>query len=403
MVAKLRKRFIIIAMFSVSIVLIGVLSFINIFYFLQINKNADYILKYLSNNDGRFPDKKSDSEYPISEETPFETRFFTVRTDSNNMITQINMGHIAAILPSQAYRYAEQVMESGQKSGYLGSYKYMVSESDDGNTIIFLDRSAEISGLGFLVVSSLTILGVSLAVIFALLSVLSKKILEPIIQNIEKQKQFITDASHEIKTPLAIISADTDVIEIESGKSEWTGSIKEQIVRLNELIKSMLTLSKMDSEMPDNVITKFNLSALAEQTAEEFTPVAVNEHKTFNIEVLPDIQFTGNKDGVKQLISVFLNNAFKYTNDNGTITLSVFKKGKSVYIDLTNTTDNMPEGDLKRLFDRFYRADKSRSRETGSYGIGLSIAQAVTEQHKGSISAKQMTEDIIRFRAVLNS
>lgn len=406
MFQKLRKKFIFIAMFSVTVVLIGILAIINIFYYLQINNSSEQVLKYLAFNNGKFPEKSysyGNSDLPFSLETPYQTRYFTITYNTDDDTTTINMGHVAAILPSEAYNYGQQIFRSGKKEGFYKNYKFLVVDTKDGYLAIFLDWSTEIQSMSFLAMTSLLILGVSLVIIFILISLWSKPIIEPVINNVKKQRQFITDASHEIKTPLAIISADTDVIEILHGKDEWTESIKEQIRRLNELIKGMLTLSKMDSDMPKDIIKEFNLSKTVNEMADDFKPIAINEKKNYTINVEPDIKFSGNEEGVKQLISVLLNNAFKYTDDQGNITLNIRKKGKSVIVDLLNTTDSMPEGDLQKLFDRFYRADSSRSRETGSYGIGLSIAQAVVQQHKGTIVAEKVNDNTILFQAILNA
>lgn len=408
MFQKLRKKFIFIAMFSVTVVLIGIVSFINITYYLQINRNADKVIDYITYNGGKFPENGTSYSYgnrdnPLSGETPYRTRFFTVTFNELDDVTSINLGHVVAILPSEAYNYALSVMGSNKKSGYFGNYKFKVTKIQNGELIVFLDMDQELENLSYLVISSVAVALGSFFVILLLISFLSKPIIEPIIQNALKQRQFITDASHELKTPLSIISADADVIEILHGKDEWTVSIKEQIQRLTKLIQDMLTLSRMDADIPANSITQFNISDIIQTTAEEFKPIAINEQKDFIINIEPEIQFSGNMEGVKQLISVLLNNAFKYTDDRGKIDLEVKRKGKSTVIELSNTTDTVPEGDLKRLFDRFYRADSSRSRETGSYGIGLSIAQAISQQHKGNINAIKLNDHEILFKAVLNN
>lgn len=406
MFQKLRKKFISIAMFSVTIVLIGILAIINIFYYVQVDHSSQEVLKYLAKNDGKFPESSfsyGKENAPFSLETPYQTRFFTISYNIEDDLTSINMGHIAAILPSEAYNYGQEVLRRGKSSGFYKGFKYLLTQTKEGYLIIFLNWSTELRDFGMLLISSITIILISLVIIFVMLNFLSKPIIEPVIENARKQRQFITDASHEIKTPLAIISADTDVIEILHGKDEWTDSIKEQIHRLNELIKSMLTLSKMDADVPSDIIKEFNLSESVKETAMDFKPIAITEGKSFNINVEPDIKFNGNEEGINQLISVLLNNAFKYTNDKGNITLTLRKKNKGVTIDLLNTTDVMPKGDLNKLFDRFYRADKSRSRETGSYGIGLSIAKAVAQQHKGSINAERVDDKTILFQATLHS
>jgi two-component system sensor histidine kinase CiaH len=411
MIKRLRKKFILIAMFSVSFVLLVVLGLLNIINYVQTSKNSENILNYLANNNGYFPtyedkssSRRSEFGFDFTEETPFETRYFTVLADSSGTVTQINMSHIAAVSATDAYQYAQQVLSRGNTSGMINSYMYLVKDQDDGGQyIVFLDRRAEVESQSQLMFLSLMIAVLSLSVVFLLVSLLSKKVIKPVLENMDKQKQFITDAGHEIKTPLAIISADTDVIEIESGKTEWTDSIRNQTVRLGELIQSMLTLAKMeDSDMTDK-FTVFSISELAEDVAGEFRPIAVNDDVTFDTEITPDMEMNGSYQEIRQLMSVLLNNAFKYTNEHGDVILRLYKKSRSVILEVENTADNLPDGDLSKLFDRFYRADNARSRETGGYGIGLSIARAAAEHHKGSIQAKKVNDHLIRFSAVLNS
>lgn len=409
MIKRLRKKFILIAMFSVSIVLLVVLGLINVINYLSFMKRSTSILNYLAENNGYFPTysdsspKPHDFGFDLTEETQYETRYFTVLADSSGTVTQINMSHIAAVSATEAYRYAELVLNSNSDSGRINNYMYLVVDQDDGKYIIFLDRRAEVESMVQLLFLSLMIAVLSLSVVFLLVSLLSKKVIQPVIANMEKQKQFITDAGHEIKTPLAIISADTDVIEIESGKSDWTQSIRNQTARLGELTQSMLTLAKMEDTVSGEKFTKFSVSSMAEEAAEEFRPMSVNEEITFDTEITPNLEMNGNVNEIRQLMSVLLNNAFKYTNEHGTIILRLYKKSRAVILEVDNTADDLPEGDLNKLFDRFYRADNARSRETGGYGIGLSIARAAAEHHNGSIQAVRLNDHLIRFKAVLNA
>lgn len=406
MFKKLRKRFTLVTMLAVTLVLSGILGIINLVYYFQESKEADRVLNFLEENNGTLPeeyfnygDKKSD----FSIETPYTTRYFTVNVNNITGVTSINMGHVAAIQPSEAYNYALAVADIGKKTGIYKDYKYEISTTKNGYNIIFLDWEDSLDGIYKLIVASFFILIISLLIIYVLIWLLSKPLVEPIIRNIERQKRFITDASHEIKTPLSIILADTDVLEIIHGPDEWTEGIKEQVHRLSDLIKGMLTLAKMENVEPTSQFSKFNLSDSIHKVANGFNSIALSEGKTFNQSISDDLIINGNEESIDQLVSVLLNNAFKYSKDDGLIDLRVYKKGKNIVIDCINSTNSMPEGDLNRLFDRFYRSDDSRSRETGSYGIGLSIAKAAVEQHKGSITAQKLNDNVIMFRSIISS
>jgi signal transduction histidine kinase len=230
---------------------------------------------------------------------------------------------------------------------------------------------------------------------------IAKKAIAPIANAVEKQKTFITDAGHELKTPLSIINANTDVLEIMYEKNEWTESIKNQTLRLNELIKSMLTLAKFDSER--NVeFAEFDVSETVKYVAETFMTLVKAQGKTLEVTVAPKLCIKGYSDSIKQLITLLLDNAIKYTNENGIIKLNAYTVGKNVRIEVSNTCDKLPsESDMINIFRRFYRADTSRSRETGSFGIGLSIAKAISELHKGKIYACALNENTICFNVVL--
>jgi signal transduction histidine kinase len=216
----------------------------------------------------------------------------------------------------------------------------------------------------------------------------------------EKQKRFITDAGHELKTPLAIISANIDVLELEAGKSEWTSSIRNQVKRMNSLVKNLLTLSRMDEERMHVVYTDFEISSCVKETAESFEAIAESNSKKYHMDIEDDIHITGDKNAIVQLTSLLLDNAMKYSDENGNISISL-SKAKNITLEVSNTSDSIPDGNLDRLFDRFYRADASRSREKGGYGIGLSVARAIAQSHGGQIEAKKDGDRTIRFVVTL--
>ena len=223
--------------------------------------------------------------------------------------------------------------------------------------------------------------------VFLLVVVLSKKAIEPVAQSYEKQKRFITDAGHEIKTPLTIIDADTTILEMEYGENEWLSDINIQTKRLADLTNDLIYLSKMEEENKKMETIEFPFSDVVEEVAQSFQNLATVQKKVFQMDIKPMVSIKGDEKSIRQLISILLDNAVKYCGENGNIRLSVWKKGKSTMMSVYNTTKEMKKENLDHLFDRFYRTDESRNSQTGGYGIGLSIAQAVVIAHKGKIQA----------------
>ena len=208
-------------------------------------------------------------------------------------------------------------------------------------------------------------------------------------ESYEKQKRFITDAGHEIKTPLTIIGADTDLLELDLGENEWLDDIKRQTKRLTGLTQDLIYLARMDEEQPQLQPIEFPLSDVAEELAQSFHNLAAAQSRQFTADIQPMLSFTGDEKAVRQLMSILLDNAVKYTPENGTITFTLKKDGRSIRLSVANdTAATMEKESLNRLFDRFYRTDQSRNSSTGGYGLGLSIARSIVSAHKGKIQAE---------------
>ncbi|MCH4192487.1 MAG: HAMP domain-containing histidine kinase [Butyrivibrio sp.] len=423
MVKKLRRKFVITAMSALLVILIVLIGVINIFNVVQITQHADEMLQILTDNNGSFPrfDKNKMSPpdpaqntqnqsfmnysfigYNRTMEAPYETRYFWVRLDKNASATEINTGHIAAISSSDAVSYAQSVVSSGHTSGFYSTYRYMCTQKDDGTTfVIFTDCSSGFYNAYSLLLNSLLLGLVCLAAMFILVYLLSGKAVAPVVESLEKQKRFITDAGHELKTPLAVISANIDVLELESGPNEWTQSVRNQIKRMTGLVKNMLTLSRMEEETIHLVFSDLNLSDTVHEAADSFAAVAESADKKYTVQIDPDIHCTGDKNSIHQLASLLIDNAIKYSSDQGSIQVHLSQDKNLITFEVSNTCDCIPDGNLDRLFDRFYRADSSRSRQTGGYGIGLSVARAIATSHGGSIIAQRDGDHIIRFIVTL--
>ena len=335
-------------------------------------------------------------------EIPFQSRYFWVKLDKEGDPGEIDTTHIAAVSSEEAVSYAEKVFSnSGRERGYLaGQYRYLIHENEDGSFIvIFMDCSAGFYNANKLLVRTLLIGAVALIAMLMLVFLFSGKAVAPVVESLEKQKRFITDAGHELKTPLAVISANMDVIELEAGESEWTKSTKNQIKRMDGLVKNLLALSRMEEENINLVFSDVNMSSVAEESSTYFVAVADFKKITYNREIEEEIHINGDRNSIQQLCTILIDNAMKYTQDEGlvNVTLSGDENTRNVILEVSNTCESIPKGNLERLFDRFYRGEISRNRKTGGYGIGLSVARAIATSHGGSIEAKTEGDHTIKF------
>ncbi len=406
MIKKLQRKFIIITMASLLGVLLFLVGAINILNIYQMNSKINESLAYLAENEGKFPrfdkdfiPKKGDPlfRFEPNEETPFQTRYFVVYMDEDRTVGNIDTGHIAAVSSQDARELAEKVMERSAGSGFEDIYKYRIVENSDGYMIIFIDCRDKLQTTEEIFAISCAVAFSVLVLMFLLVSILSKKAMKPFIENAEKQKLFITDAGHEIKTPLAIISANADVLEITTGQNEWITSIRNQTTRLDQLVKNLLMLSKMEEEQIKLSFQDFDLSAAVMRIAEPFSALAQARNKKLSIYIQPDVYLNGDIGGIEQLVSTLMDNAIKYSDDEGSIKISLTTGKKGKKLEVYNTTGELAIQNLDKLFDRFYRLDSSRSRESGGYGIGLSIAKSIVEAHNGKISVKSEDHHSICF------
>ena len=231
----------------------------------------------------------------------------------------------------------------------------------------------------------------------ALVMVLTRKAIQPIAVSIEKQKQFVTNAGHELKTPLAIIQANTEAMELHQGENKWTRNIKAQTVRLSGLMGNLLTLARMDEAGDLPPARPVDLSALAQEMAEAFGETAALRGIAIEETVAPELTIQSDREHMAQLLSILLDNAVKYTDPGGSIALILAKEGNAVCLQVRNAPAQVPEGELSHLFDRFYRGDPARTQRSGGYGIGLSAAQAIVQAWKGTIGARMEGEDTVVF------
>lgn len=414
MLKKLQRRFVLIAMTALSFLLVVQLFAVNVANIYQRDSELCDILKVIADNNGSLPNNLQDRTPELFEglpnpfapiqfniETPYSTRYFVVEMQ-NGVITHISTEHVAAVTDKMAYEYAEHIYLTREPGyGLLGVYRYYYTAENDSQIFVFIDAQKEFDSAATLVSISIIVGVLTLLVILFPVMLFCKMAVRPVANAIEKQKQFITDAGHELKTPLAIISADAEVIELTGGENEWLSSIKNQTQRMSVLIKHLVQLSKLDEIHNGFKKEYFNISDTVLETAYAFETKAKHDGKNLEITAAPGLKLHGNQEEISQLVSILLDNAIKYSDPGGNIRLCLFRSGKNICIDCYNTCESIDPSTVSRLFDRFYRTDASRSRETGGYGIGLSVAKAIAERHRGKIRAVAIGTREITFKVML--
>ena len=405
---RLRIKFIALSMASLLVVLLAIIGAINVMNYRHVVQRADETLALLAECGGSFamqdlePPAKPDGEggrYPmdghkdLSAETPYEARYFSVLLTGDGTEQSVDTGRIAAVDSLTAVQYAQKIFESGKEKGFLDDYRYAVVQEDGGTRVLFLDcgRSLETFHSFLIASGSVSLLG--FIAVGALIVAFSGQIVRPVADSYEKQKRFITDAGHEIKTPLAIINADAEVLEMDLGEdNEWLQDIQKQTQRLAGLTNDLVYLSRMEEAQGGIPHVEFPVSDVVAEQAQSFRALAKTQGKTFTESITPMLTLCGDEKAVRQLTSILLDNAVKYSPEGGEIRLSLEKQGRNLALSVCNDANvPVPRESMGKLFDRFYRTDPSRNSETGGHGIGLSIAKAIVTAHKGKITAS--TED----------
>lgn len=407
MIGSLRKKFISISIVCILVVFSGIFFFLLIFTRMQTNRSLDLLTDTISSNDGIFPRfDPSKHHLPIqllysdimAEETRFSTRFFSVWLDDQQEIVDINMDAVSTITEQDVEGYIEKVLKKDTERGWISDYRYKVTNTKNDTMVVFVNGIIYKNMANRLLFTALLVLGGSAALIVILTIVVSKWAVRPVTESYEKQRQFITDANHELKTPLTLILSNLDIVESELGKSEWLDDIRSEGERMGLLINQLVTLSRMDESTDSLIQGDFDLSNAVADTVSEFQGLAEEHHYTLTSSISPSIQYHGDESLIRRLTAILLDNAIKYCDPDGKIQLSLTCRRYPV-LTVENTYKDVDHLELNRLFDRFYRADKART-FSGSFGIGLSIAQSIVNSHKGNISVYKKN-DMIGFRAEL--
>ena len=406
----LQKKFIVTAMIAVTVLLTVLLGVINLVNALTLSRQSDQLLISLAMQEGFGPaprpgDRLQDApperrgvfQEPMTEDRRLSALYFTVRETAQEEDLVCDLRHIASVDEDAAAALGRQALDSGKDFGRIGDYKFQIVEpAADCRSAVFLDVSGQrYSVLRVAAYSALAGLG-SWGAMLVLVALLSRRAIRPIAENMERQRRFVTDAGHELKTPLAIIQANLDAMELTGGESKYSRNIRGQTLRLSGLMQNLLTLARMDESAPVQR-EEVDLSALTAETLEMFRESAAARDIAVEALVEPGVRVQADRSQLGQLLSTLLDNAVKYCPEGGRLELGL-KQGEKAVLTVANTVSEPV--DTARIFDRFYRADSSRNQK-GGFGIGLSAAEAIVHLHRGSIEARMDGEKRIVFTVKL--
>lgn len=327
------------------------------------------------------PDRQMDAE------TPFSTRYFSVKVNNKGTITASNLDSIVSVSSSDLDSYISAVKSKRADAGFYKQFRYKRYKTKSYTLYIFIDCNQGLSTFKNTLLTSLLMSGIGFITVLILVIIFSKIVLRPVAQSYEKQRQFITDAGHELKTPLTIIDANTEVIEMENGESQWTKSIRNQVDRLTTMVGQFITLSKMEEKNENFHKANISLNLILNESLEPFDIIFSSKNIEVKTSLETDSSLSGDEKLIRQLFEILIDNAAKYASENSTFNISVKRKGRKNMIVFENESNNIFQGNLDMLFDRFYRTDASRNSATGGSGIGLSVAKSIVSLHGGTIHA----------------
>lgn len=407
MLKKIQRRFILAAMAAFGTVMLLIIAGINLANYYRTTSMQDRLAGELLSQEQTVLEKRQAPPPPFRNkagrdpEAAFMTRFFTVHCEADGTVREVLRDYISSVDEEAAKAYTQDVLLKGREKGYYKDYRYLVSRSEKGISVLFLNTAIQMQSMRTLFFVSLATGVGSLLLVLLLVILFSRRAIRPYVKNIERQKQFITDAGHELKTPITSIATSADIAAMEHEGDEWIENIRKQAARLTKLVGDMVALSRLDEEMPFPEKGRFSVSEAAWETAEPFAVLAKAKGKNFSQSIEDNISLLGDRSAIQRMISILLDNAVGYSDDGGEIEMRIYRRRGKVCIEVSNTCDLPEVSDLDRLFDRFYRLDESRSAETGGTGIGLSMVQAIAETHGGRATVESADGKEICFRVVL--
>ena len=400
MFKSLRRKFVATSVASVAVVIILMASTLNFINYYKMGQRVDDSL-YEASKSSALVTIFSDGEEDMivtkntASKTPNNNGFSIAKIDENKNVIRSYRDDVLIKGKDDLQKLVTDAVNESSTSGYVGTYRYLKVNNDAGNLVLLLNTQRDLDSFHAFMRNSIIVSSIVILSVFILLVLISKKVIAPIQQSYQKQKQFITDASHELKTPLAIIRSNTDVLELENGDSKWTKNIQNQVDRLTSLVNSLVVFSRMEEKDTAEKV-KFNLSESLHARIDDFEELASFQKKHIIADIDNNIYYRGEQQAIVQLMDILLENAIKYATKETNINVTLKKNKKYAMMKISNQA-NVKKGDLRKVFDRFYLLDESRNSTVKGYGIGLSMAKLIAEKHKEVIKAYAPEDGIFKI------
>lgn len=402
MTGNLKRRFIVFTMVAITCLLLFQVLAINVLNWTMLERQTDMELQIIVDADATF--QKMNFNRPpqyfrsMDLDRMTSSRFFMVVTDPDGEAVDTLINQISSIDSEKAIEYAQKALGMGKTSGRIGLFKFAVKEMGPNKLVFFIDVTEQGESFKMVLFGSSMIALLCWVILLVIVILLSGRVVRPVLEGIEKQKQFITNAGHEMKTPLAIIQSNNETMALIHGENKYNVHIKNQTKRLNTLMTNLLTLAKLGENI--KLSTQMtDISAIATEMLVPYQEAAKTRELTFKASIETGIEIQTNEEYFRQLLAIILDNAIKYTVPSGFIDLSLSKDSKHVCLVSQNSCPPEHEKDAETLFERFYRGDNARTQteKTSGYGIGLSAARSICEALGGRISAQYTSDTTIKF------
>ncbi|WP_026395759.1 sensor histidine kinase [Acetobacterium malicum] len=404
MIKKLKIRFVATIMIILSLVFLLIIGSINYFNYQSSERQSMALLSALADNDGAIPPASPGmpgSGQPLPPDVFEREKTYSVKVNPATNLFSVNGNTDTSQVSTEILDLANQMLEKNKTSGTLNGYRYLSVDKPYGELLVFVDQRISNAMADRLLTTSLIIGSITLFVLFFVSLFLANLMVKPVEEAFEKQKRFISDASHELKTPLAVISVNAEVLEGDIGTNKYLSYIQSESTRMNTLVNNLLTLARLDASKTISAFTVFDLSHAVESIALTFESTAFEEHKNYALKIAAGLSYRGDANKIKQVVAILIDNAIKHADDDGLVEITLKPVGDKIQLEVFNTGAGIPDDQQDKIFQRFYRYDESRSKATGGYGLGLAIAKSIIDEHQGKIKVSSEIGGWARFIVIL--